>query len=328
VAADPDSDKVFIASPRHNWVYVIDSISDTIVFPPVAVGNGPTGLTVLDTNDASNNKVFVAHQYGANSWRPGAKAFGVNEIASHNTADGGYVGAAPVKVASNRANGHGRIYYSNYFDKLAVLNDTSVPPETRLGWVEQKAYQGAYGIDTSATTERVYLATRDTGELIVFDGNGDRLLQPGYIPTHVKPPQPCTLWSVAVNEATGHVFVPCPQLSKVFVLAENQVTLLSLEALGVLEERDGNWALVVSPAAAPWAAEIDVHFGTDLGQEGIAVVDSANGYVFITNAANNTLVILQDDTDPANIAYRDTVPVGLLSAVPPFSEIVTIPLTP
>jgi uncharacterized repeat protein (TIGR01451 family) len=349
VAIDPDTNQIFVASPRHDWVYVIDGNNNDTIARSVPVGNGPTGLTVLDGAMPANNKVFVAHQYGANFWRPGAKVFGVNESASRDTSDGGYVGAAPIKIAANPANN--RVYVSNYFDRLAVLIGSS---ESRFGWVAQKAYQGAYGIDVSASTRRVYLATRDTGELIVFDGNSDRLLQANYIPTHVKPPAACSLWSVAVNEVTGHVFVPCPQLGKVFVLQESQVSLLSLEALGVLEERDGYWALVVAPEAAPWVAEIDVPSGLDLGQEGIAVVDSSTGYVFITNASNNTLAVLQDDPTAANISYRSTVAVGanpqgvavnpltqkvyvgnsgdntvtVLSAVSPFNVMKTIPLTP
>ncbi len=304
VKADPDTNQIFIASPRHDWVYVIDGSSDTIT-RNVSVGNGPTGLTVLDGSVPANNKVFVAHQYGANNWHPGFMAFGVNDVSAHNTADGGYAGAAPIKTAANAAN-NSRVYVSNYFDKLAVFNGNSGPPETRLGWVVQKAFQGAYGLDVSSATNRVYLATRDTGELVVFDGNNDRLLQANYIPTHVKPPQACSLWSVAVNETTGHVFVPCPQLGKVYVLQENQVSILGLEALGVLEERDGNLALVVFPQAAPWIAEITVSGGVGLGEEGIAV-NTSTGRVFITNAQNNTLVVLQDGGSPA---YVTTVGVG------------------
>lgn len=347
VKVDPDTNQIFIASPRHNFVYVINGATDTIA-RNVSVGNGPTGLTVLDASVVADNKVFVAHQYGANFWRPGFMVFKVNETTAHNTADTGYAGAAPVKTAANAANG--RAYVSNYFDKLAVFEGNSGPPENRLGWVVQKAFQGAYGIDTSSATNRVYLATRDTGELVVFDGNSDRLLQSTYIPTHVKPPQACSLWSVAVNETTGHVFVPCPQQGKVFVLQENQISVLDLEALGVLEERDGYLALVVSPAAAPWIAEISVPNGSGLGEEGIAV-DTTTGRVFITNAGKDSVVVLQDGSTPA---YLTTVTVGdnpqgvdvnlatqkvyvgnsgsnnvtVLSATSPFSTVVTISLTP
>ncbi len=341
VVVDPDSNQVFVASPRHSWVYVIDGSSNTIT-RTVPVGNGPTGLTVLTATVPTNHKIFAAHQYGVNNWRPGIKVFGVNESSSHNAPSDGYVGSAPVKIAANGTNG--RVYVSNYFDKLAVINGNS---ESKMGWVIQKGYQGAYGLDTSTDTNRVYLATRDTGELVVFDGGGDRLLlQPNYIPTHIKPPQPCSLWSVAVNESTDHVFVPCPQRNKVYVLQENQISMLSLEALGVLEERDGNYALVISPAAAPWIAEVDV--GISMGQEGIAV-DTNTGYVFITS--NNALVVLQDGASPS---HDSTVTVGsslqgvdvnpvtqkvyvgdagnntviVLEATPPFTHITTIPLTP
>ena len=144
--------------------------------------------------------------------------------------------------------------------------------------------------------------------------------------------------------------MPCPQLSKVYVLAESQVSVSSLEALGVLEERDGQLALVVSPAAAPWIAEVDVPGSTNLGQEGIAV-DPNTGYVFITNADNNTLVVLQDGGTPG---YLTTVSVGtkpqgvdvnpmtqklyvgntgsntvtVLDATSPFTLVTTISLTP
>jgi DNA-binding beta-propeller fold protein YncE len=216
--------------------------------------------------------------------------------------------------------------------------------------VVQKGFQGAYGIDVSRATNRVYLATRDTGELVVFDGANDRLLQGDYIPTHIKPPQACSLWSVAVNDNTRHVFVPCPQLSKVYVLQENDFTLL--EDLGVLEEREEGLALVISPQAAPWIAEINVPNGTDLGQEGIAVVDTPTGYVFITNARNNTVVVLQDGGTPAyvgTISAVGTKPQGvdvnpasgkfyvgnttsnnvtIFSATAPFTHTKTIPLTP
>ncbi len=348
VKADPDTNQVFVASPRHDWVYVINGSNDTLA-RNVPVGHGPTGLTVLDGATPANNKVFVAHQYGANQWHPGFMAFGVNDTSAHVTADGGYAGAAPIKTAANAVNNN-RVYVSNYFDKLAVFNGNSGPPEARVGWVVQKAFQGAYGIDTSSATNRVYLATRDTGELVVFDGNGDRLLQSNYIPTHVKPPQACSLWTVAVNETTGHVFVPCPQLSKVFVLQESQVSVLDLEALGTLEERDGFLALVVSPQAAPWLADISIPSGANLGEEGIAV-DTSTSRVFITNGQNNSLVILQDGATPT---YVTTVAVGtkpqgvdvnpatqkvyvgntgsnsvtVLNATSPFSVTKTIPLTP
>lgn len=347
VKTDPDTNQVFVASPRHDWVYVINGSSDTLA-RSVPVGHGPTGLAVLKGSSPANNKVFVAHQYGANFWRPGFMAFGVNETSAHTTFDAGYAGAAPIKTAANPVNS--RVYVSNYFDKLAVYNGSLGAPEPRLGWVVQKGFQGAYGLDVSTATQRIYLATRDTGELVVFDGNSDRLLQDTYIPTHVKPPLACSLFSVAVNEATGHVFVPCPQLGRVFVLQESQISVLDLETLGELEERDGNLALVVSPQAAPWLDENGITVPIGTGEEGIAV-NSSTGRVFITNARNNTLVVLQDGPTPSSVVTVNvgTRPQGVdvnpatqkvyvgntgsnnvtvLNANPPFTITKTIPLAP
>jgi DNA-binding beta-propeller fold protein YncE len=287
-------------------VYVISGTSYTVT-GQVDVGNGPTGLAVLSATTVATNKVFVAHQYGANFWRPGLKVFEVDESSSYDTADGGYVGAAPVKVATNKNNG--RVYVSNYLDKLAVVDGASVPPETLLGYVFQGGYQGAYGIDVSEATNRVYLATRDTGELVVFNALNDALLarEPDYVPVHVKPPEPCNLWSVAVNETTGHVFVPCPQLGKVFVLDEDQLTVQALESLGVVEVRDGERALVVAAEVARWLDTVSIPGGVGLGEEGIAV-DTVNARVFITNASNDTVVVL-DDSGSAPV-YDTTVVVG------------------
>jgi DNA-binding beta-propeller fold protein YncE len=178
-----------------------------------------------------------------------------------------------------------------------------------LGYVEQRAFRGAYGIDVSEATNRVYLATRDTGELVVFNALNDALLarEPDYVPVHVKPPEACSLWSVAVNETTGHVFVPCPQLGVVFVLDEGQLTVQALESLGVVEVRDGELALVVAAEVAPWLDTVSIPGGVGLGEEGIAV-NTVNDRVFITNASNNTVVVL-DDSGIAPI-YETTVGVG------------------
>jgi len=262
-------------------VHVING--DTNTFEnTVWVGNGPTGITVLTaTTQITDDKVFVAHAYGDNFWHPGVKAFGVSETASHDTFDTGYVGAGPVKIAAN--NNLGRIYVSTLFDKLAVLDGWSAPPETRIEWVDQKNYDGAYGIDVSHNTNRVYLATRNSGELVVFDGNADRLLQDGYIPTHIIPPENCAIQQVAVNENTGHIFVTCPPLGKVFVLDEAQTSILRLASAGTLEYRDDGWVRIVSAEAAPWLNTITISGGVGLGQEGIDIDPNTN-LVFVTHA--------------------------------------------
>ncbi len=299
VAVDPNTGQVFVASLRSNAVHVIDGGTNTRL-RSVGVANGPTGVAVLTSTVLApgsgsfqfvNDKIFVTHLHALNNWKPGAKVFSAFDTAARDVGpDGGYVGAGPAKVAAN--NNLGRVYISNKWDKLAVIDGTA-NPETRLGWVAQKGWQGAYGIDASEATGRVYLAARDTGELVIFDGNGDRLLQPGYIPAHIAPPQACALFDVAVNEATGHVFVTCPALGRVFVLDESLLTLPRTANATTLEKRNGSWARVMEAAAAPWIADILIPGGVGSGEEGIAV-DPGTGWVFITNAAQNRVYLLQD----------------------------------
>ena len=99
-------------------------------------------------------------------------------------------------------------------------------------------------------------------------------------------------------------------------------------------------------------AEISIPSGLDLGKEGIAV-DPTTGHVFITNARNDTVVVLHDGTTPT---YVTTVGLGsgadpqgvdvnpgtgkvyvgntgnntvaVLDAADPFSILAIIPLVP
>jgi len=308
VAVDPVSDRVYVASPRHDQVYVLvnDALSSTLT---VGVSHGPTGLDVF-TQTAS--KVFVAHAY---DWEHGARVFDTAGGASRLIGpQGGYVGAGPYRVAVNSV--LNRAYVSNYYDKLAVLDTVG---EMRLGWVVQKGWQGGYGIDVSQATGRVYLATIDTGELVVFDGNGDRLLQSSYIPTHFKPPeeggQGCSLYSVAVNERTGHVFVPCPTRKKVYVREESDITILAQMAaqgeIGTLEERPGGLALVIDAQYAGWytLSITDPSVTNSVGKEGIAV-DPVTNRVFIGDPDGDRLVVIQDNAVITQTAVTTVVPVG------------------
>jgi DNA-binding beta-propeller fold protein YncE len=91
------------------------------------------------------------------------------------------------------------------------------------------------------------------------------------------------------------------------VLDEGQLTVQALESLGVVEVRDGELALVVAAEVAPWLDTVSIPGGVGLGEEGIAV-NTVNDRVFITNASNNTVVVL-DDSGIAPI-YETTVGVG------------------
>jgi YVTN family beta-propeller protein len=249
----------------------------------------------------------VAHAFAPDNWKEGLRYINVDVFDLRSYLVGpqfGYVGAAPVKVAVN-SQLH-RAYVSNYYDKLAVIDTTT---NTRLGWVKQKNYQGGWGIFASPLINWVHLATRDTGELVVFDGgNGDRLLQDGYIPTHFKPPSPCALYLTVAHEDTDHVFVTCPARKSVFFLVEPEMSILAAGELGTLELRQDGWVRVVQPQEVTWRelTFTDSHVSTNVGVWGIAV-DRPAKRVYITDPIGDMLIVIQDDNNTGNVRVANYV---------------------
>jgi DNA-binding beta-propeller fold protein YncE len=351
VAVDPLSHYVYVASPRDDKVHFIhvshvntythEAIND------IVVSNGPTGLGVFPM-DGLNSRFFVAHAF---DWENGLRYFYPNP-AGFVDPQFGYVGSAPFKVAVNPV--LERAYVSNYWDYLAVVDADN---NTRLGWVKQKNYQGGWGIDVSTTTNRIYLATRDTGELVAFDGNGDRLLEEGYIPTHFKPPEPCSLYTVAVNENTGHLFVTCPARRKVFVHEEAGLDIFIAQERGKLELRDDGWVRVMAPGDVHWLPSITLDPGRVSTQAGVwgITVDELTNRVFITDPVNDVLIVIQDasagamsvsyvagpaagfdepqgvDVDSSRgrvfVANAGNDALTVLNANPPFTKVTTIDLS-
>ncbi|MEJ2558929.1 MAG: hypothetical protein P8186_22475 [Anaerolineae bacterium] len=217
VAVDPDTNRVFVASPRQDAVHVIEGGPDTYN-QSVAVGHGPTGLAVLTSTETS--KVFVVHAY---DWTPGMWFIDASSLNSHSMTDqDGYLGSAPFKVAVNSLSD--RAFVSNYYDKMPIVEAVS---EMRLAWVQKKNFIAAYGIEVSQRSNLVYMATIDTGELIVFDAAQAESAPDAYGACHHAPPEARVLRMVGFNEAAGHLFVTSPPDlnkgqtdSKVFVLTK------------------------------------------------------------------------------------------------------------
>jgi uncharacterized repeat protein (TIGR01451 family) len=300
LVVDPQSHYVYVASPRDDKVHFIH-VSHVNTYTheyinDIVVSDGPTGLGVLPSTNPS--RVFVAHAF---DWAGGLRAFEVpagpaNLVEAHNR----YMGAAPVKLAINPALNRG--YVSNYYDRLAVV-DTVSNQRVVLndGWVGQKNYVGGWSIDVSTSTNRAYLATRDTGELVAFDGSGDRLLQDGYIPTHFKPPHPCSLYTVAVNENTDHIFVPCPARKEIFVHVESEFDIFAEQERGRLELREDGWVRVMAPGDVNWldALPLAAYGVSDWSGVWGMTVDEVTNRVFITDPVNDVVIVVQDAATPA-----------------------------
>ena len=312
VKVDPTTNQVFVADPNQNQVHTIDGAADTYK-AGVPVGHGPTGLTVLTSTTPS--KVFVAHAFALNNWAPGIWTIDSDDLEvramSH---EGGYVGAAPVKIGANANSGWERVYVSNYFDRLPILFG---PTETRLGWVPKKSFQASYGVDVSRRTNLVYLASVDTGELIIFDGSQGESVS-NYGACHHAPPEARVLRMVAVNQATGHVFVTSPPdtnkgqtTSKVFVMDED---VLLGHTGGPPSDLTCTWNFLVKDIYATaipgpaWVATIDLPGAVAAGQEGIAV-DPKSGKVYVTDGPTDTLYVIDYNTSTNTVNGITTVAV-------------------
>jgi len=307
VAADPTSNQVFIGGPRDHAVHVIDGSVDDYD-RAVGVDNQPTGLAVLTSTTPS--KVAVGH-FTTNSptWERGIWFINTSNLSAHPMADqNGYVGVRPAKVAANSQTG--RFYISNYDDRMAIVNGVF---ETRLNWVN-KTYQRPYGLKFNQSSNILYQATIDTGQMIVVDGLQAEIS--GYDPCHNPLPDITTpdqadqriLRMVAVNPNTGHIFVTSPpdpnpdngQIdSRVYVLDE--AAFLSAiggrpsaatcgAVLGMASQFESR-SIAAEPGVG-WIARINLGI-TNAGTEGIAVNPVTNK-VYVTDGGGNRVFVFQD----------------------------------
>jgi uncharacterized repeat protein (TIGR01451 family) len=312
VAVDPDTNRVFVASPRQDAVHVIEGGPDSYN-QSVAVGHGPTGLAVLTSTGTS--KVFVVHAY---DWTPGMWFIDASSLNGHSMADqDGYLGSAPFKVAVNSFTD--RSFVSNYYDKMPIVDAVS---EMRLAWVQKKNFIAAYGIEVSQRSNLVYMATIDTGELIVFDAAQAENASDVYGACHHAPPEARVLRMVGFNEATGHLFVTSPPDlnkgqtdSEVFVLDEDKLLAETAKHGGRPSDETCLWnfginAEDISVAAIPGPAWITNPVGlpgaVSAGEEGIAV-NPATGRVYVTDGPGDRLFVLQDSITPTNISLVATI---------------------
>jgi uncharacterized repeat protein (TIGR01451 family) len=312
VAVDPDTNRVFVASPRQDAVHVIEGGPDSYN-RSVAVGHGPTGLAVLTSTGTS--KVFVVHAY---DWTPGMWFIDASSLNSHSMTDqDGYLGSAPFKVAVNSFTD--RAFVSNYYDKMPIVDAVS---EMRLAWVQKKNFIAAYGIEVSQRSNLVYMATIDTGELIVFDAAQAESVPDAYGACHHAPPEARVLRMVGFNEATGHLFVTSPPDlnkgqtdSKVFVLDEDKLLAETAKHGGRPSDETCLWnfginAEDISVAAIPgpaWTTNaVGLPGAISAGEEGIAV-NPVTGRVYVTDGPGDRLFVIQDSVTPTNISLVATI---------------------
>ncbi len=284
VKANSTTGRVYVASPRSHAVHVIqDAEAGAVYMTAVPVGNYPTGLAVVTTT----NKAYATNMH---DWTVSVIGAGNTVIATIP------VGAGPVKAAAN--NRFGRVYTTNYWfidDGVTAIDSRT---DTVLYHLNRTfATQGRYGIDVNPDNDKVYVAARDAGLIAIFNGDW-----PLTDPLVFKLDPPRVPFMVAYNPTTGHLFVTCGADDVVVVLDPAALDVKGLRTTRVA----GQTVYLLDERSAGWLATIPVGDGPE---EGIAVNPRTNR-VYVTNMYSDSVSVLQDDANVANIRWLLDIPVG------------------
>ncbi len=284
VAVNAETNRVYVASPRLDAVFAVDPGGAGSVVATIPVGDHPLGLAVVTTT----NKIYAAN---LNSWT--VTAIRGSDYA--RLADI-YVGAQACKVAADA--GDARVYATNHLESdngaaaIDSHSDTFEYYYTRL-----HATQGRYGIDVDPAAEKLFIAARDAGLIVIQDA-----YLPNQEPQVFKLDPPRVPYVVAWNPATGHLFVTAADDRRVVVLDPYSIQWAAGKWLYWRQQ----WVFEFDQTNAGWIKEIGVGAGAE---EGIAV-NAQTGYVYVTNADDDTLSVIRDDVDPANIQWVQDIAVG------------------
>jgi uncharacterized repeat protein (TIGR01451 family) len=284
VAVNPDTSMVYVANPQNNSVLAVDPSGSGSVEARILVGDYPLGIDV----DSNTNKIYAANLLdGTVSAIRGGEDSSFAEW---------YVGSQACKVAADSTNG--RVYVSNHGEAkngAAAINSQTDAFEyyyTRL-----HSAQGRYGIDVDPDAGQLFIAARDAGLIALQDA-----YRPDQDPQLVKLDPARVPYVVAFNPATGHLFVTAADVNKVVVLAPSSIQW----SKGKWLTRGGQRMLTLDRYNAGWIKELDVGQGAE---EGIAV-NPGTGYVYVANTEDDTVSILQDAADPAQIQWIQSIAVG------------------
>jgi uncharacterized repeat protein (TIGR01451 family) len=284
VAVNPETGLVYVASPQVDAVFAVDPSGEGSIVATIPVGDHPLGLAVVTTT----NKIYAANFH---SWTLTAI-----KGADHSRITDIYVGAQACKVAAD--SGDARVYVTNHLESdngAAAVN--SQTDEFLYYYNRLHATQGRYGIDVDPEAENLFIAARDAGLIAIQDA-----YSPDAEPQLFKLDPPRVPFVVAFNPATGHLFVTAAD--------DNMVVVLDPYSIQWNRGRWVTWrgrpVFLLDQINAGWIKEIGVGLGAE---EGIAV-NPLTGYVYVTNADSDTLSVIKDDADPANIHWVMDVTVG------------------
>jgi uncharacterized repeat protein (TIGR01451 family) len=284
VAVNAETNRVYVASPQWDAVFAVNPDGAGSIVAKIPVGDYPLGLAVVTTT----NKIYAAN---LNSWTVTAI-----DGSDHTPITDIYAGVQPCKAAAD--SNDMRVYVANHLEPDNGIAAIDSEDDTFIHYYNRMhATQGRYGIDVDPVNEKLFVAARDAGLIVIQDAD-----LPDQEPFLIKLDPPRVPFIVAYNPTTQHLFVTAPDNNLVVVLAPYSLELYK-----------GRWTMyksrtvfVLDRANAGWIKEIGVGNGAE---EGIAV-NPVTGLVYVTNAVDGTVSVIQDDLNPANIVKIKDIDVG------------------
>ncbi len=290
VAVNPETNRVYVASPSQDAVFAVDPTGAGSVIATIPVGDHPSGLAVVTTT----NKIYAAN-FGSHN----VTAIDGN---THTPIKNITVGVEPCKVAAD--SGDARVYVTHHkeIDNGAAAIDSQTD-QFIYYYTRMHATQARYGIDVDPNPvhEKLFIAARDAGLIAI-----QAAYHPGVDPQVFKLDPVRVPFVVAFNPTTSHLLVTAddPNLDDDVVVVLDPYSIQWTRGTWVTMR--GRQVFLLNRTNAGWIKEIGVGHGAE---EGIAV-NPLTGYVYVTNADDDTVSILRDDPNPANIVWIKDLPVG------------------
>jgi len=287
VAVNAETNRVYVASPLVDAVFAVNPDGAGSIVATIPVGLDPWGLAVITTT----NKIYAAN-FSSNNVTP-------IRGSDHTPGANITVGVEPCKVAADSQDEKVYVTHHKEPERGAAVIDGHT--DTFEHYYERLRLQAPYGIDVDRAADKLFVATRDAGIIAIQDASQ---WPQDWLWIKLDPPR--VPFVVAFNPATQHLLVTA--LDEV----EGEYLVVVLAPYSI--ERDkGRWitykghpVFVLDRTNAAWIAEVPVGDGAE---EGIAV-NPVTGLVYVTNAYDDTVSVIQDDLNPDNIQLVTVINVG------------------
>lgn len=290
VAVNPETNRVYVASPPSNAVFAVDPTVARGVVATIGVGSHPVGLDVVTTT----NKIYAANLY--------SHSVTAIDGDTHTRITDIVVGVEAAKVVADSADRRVYVTHHKEIDNGAAAIDSEA--DILLYYYERlHGTQGRYGIDLDPARDQIFLAARDAGLVAI-----QAAYHPEWDPQIFKLDPPRVPYVVAFNPATQHLFITAKDLT---TPDHDWVVVLDPYAIEWdrgrwMLTRDGVLAFLLTQTNAGWLTEIPVGSGAEEGID----VNPLTGLVYVTNADDDTVSVLQDAATAGGIHWVQDIPVG------------------